>query len=172
MKASRCIIPVTILIALIYLSCEPIEKISEIPEIHFKSYTSVLVDTNDVITPGGLLVFSFKDGDANFGIDESETNPVKANLFLIPFQKVNSSYDSIDSAIYGRTYPIFRHEKMDRTSGNTTVKGDIELLITYFLPPPFDTIRFDFYIVDRAGNESNVESTTDIAVSDMDFQEW
>ncbi|MFO7371222.1 MAG: hypothetical protein R6X09_13240 [Bacteroidales bacterium] len=172
MKPLQYIIPAFIVLALIYTSCEPIEKVGEVPEIEFKSYTPVMVDTYGIQRPGAILAFTFKDGDADFGIDRTLENPDTANLYLHPYQKLDGRYDSVDFRTYGRWYPILRDEKMDRTSGNTTVKGEIQLTIVYFLPPPFDTIRYDFYITDRAGNKSNVETTTDIAVSDMTFPDW
>ena len=163
MKALHCIIPVVIISALIYTSCEPFEKVSDVPEIRFKKYTSFVIDTLDMIVPVGELVFSFVDGDADFGIDTRFQNADTVNLFLNAFQKVGGVYDSVNANTYGRKYGIFRDEHMDRTGGNTTIKGDIKLQIYYFLTPPFDTIRYEFYIVDRAGHKSNVESTTDIA---------
>jgi len=163
MKALHCIIPVVIISALIYTSCEPFEKVSDVPEIHFKKYTSFVIDTLDMIVPVGELVFSFVDGDADFGIDTMLRYADTVNLFLNAFQKVGGDYDSVNANTYGRKYGIFRDEQMDRTGGNTTIKGDIKLQIYYFLTPPFDTIRYEFYIVDRAGHKSNIESTTDIA---------
>jgi hypothetical protein len=65
--------------------------------------------------------------------------------------------------IYGREYFISKHEQLNRVGQNKTVKGEIKVQIYYFLAPPYDTIRYDFYIVDRNGNKSNIESTTDIA---------
>jgi hypothetical protein len=172
MKSLLFIMPAFIVLALLYTACEPLEKVGEVPEIRFKSYTPVMVDTYGIQRPGAILAFTFEDGNADFGIDPTLEDPDTANLFLHPYQKLDGQYDSIDFHTYGRWYPILRDAKMDRTSGNTTVKGEIQLTIVYFLPPPFDTIRYDFYITDRAGNKSNVESTIDIAVSEMDFPEW
>jgi hypothetical protein len=170
MKIHRCIIPALFVLALMLKSCEPIEKLGVIPEIHYKSYTPVIVVTDttaNIINAGGELVFSFADGDADFGMDTSYSRIDTANIFLVPFIKTEEGYDPMDAEIYGRTYKILHDEKMDRTGGNTTVKGDIKITITYLLPPPVDTLKFDFYIVDRAGHISNVESTRDIALSEM-----
>jgi hypothetical protein len=167
MKALHCIIPVVIISALIYTSCEPFEKISEVPEIHFKSYTPYqlywITSTDTTIIKAGELVFSFIDGDADFGIDTTLRYADTINFFLNAYQKVGGVYDSVDANIYGRRYKILDDPKMNRTGGNTTIKGEIKLQIYYFRTPPFDTIRYEFYIVDRAEHKSNVESTTDIA---------
>lgn len=163
MKAIHYMIPALIIPALIYTSCEPFEKVSDVPEIHFKSLSEMFrVDTGDIHVNAVDLTFSFIDGNADFGVDKSE-NPVDTlNFFMIPFQKTDGAYDSIDVDVYGRKYTISRNESLDRIGQNKTVKGDIKVQIQYFIDPPFDTIRYDFYIVDRAGNKSNVESTDDI----------
>ena len=145
-----------ILNIIIFASCEPLEKVSDVPEIHFKSYSSFLVDTLDVIIPAGELVLTFIDGDSDIGLQDDALN-----FFLLPYQKLDGEYDSIDAETYGRKYTIGYDEHLDRSG--STIRGEIKLQIYYFISPPFDTIRYDFYIVDNAGHKSNVESTTDIA---------
>jgi hypothetical protein len=162
MKTMRFIIPALLFPVILLVSCEPFEKVSDVPEIHFKSYSRYLVDTLDLTIESGELVFSFRDGDADFGVDTIEYPEDTINLYIIPFQKVDQTYDSIDMDIYGRKYAIYSNERLDRTGQNKTIQGEIKVRIYYFLIPPYDTIRYDFYIMDRAGNKSNVESTSDI----------
>jgi hypothetical protein len=163
MKSLLSIIPVILVSAILSTSCEPFEKVSEVPEIHFMRYTPYLADTLDLIISAGELVFSFQDGNADFGLDTINNPEDTVNFFLNPYQKINGVYDSIDADVYGRKYAIHNHERMGRTGQNKTIKGEIKLQIFYLLSPPYDTIRYDFYIIDRAGNKSNVESTSDIA---------
>jgi len=163
MKTICKLIPTGLALALIITTCEPFEKVSEVPEIHFKSYESYLLDTIGITVDAGELVFSFQDGNADFGLD-TVYNPLDTiNFFMVPYGKTDGIYDSIDADLYGRKYAIYRNDRLDRTGQNKTVRGEIKLQIFYFIPPPYDTIRYDFYIIDRAGNQSNVESTTDIA---------
>lgn len=163
MKTICKLIHTGLVLFLIMSACEPFEKVSDIPEIHFKSYEPYQLDTIGIIIDAGKLVFTFQDGNADFGLD-TVINPLDTiNFFMVPFGKTDGIYDSIDANIYGRKYAIYRNDRLDRTGQNKTVRGEIELQIYYFIPPPFDTIRYDFYIVDRAGNQSNVESTSDIA---------
>jgi hypothetical protein len=162
MKPIPYIIPVSLAIAGLCFSCEPFEKVSDVPEIHFKSYEAYQLDTIGNTIVAGELIFSFQDGNADFGLDTT-LNPLDTiNFFMIPYSKVDGIYDSINADLYGRKYAIYRNDRLDRTGQNKTIRGDIKLQIYYFIPPPYDTIRYDFYIVDRAGNESNVESTSDI----------
>ena len=162
MKTIRALLPALVIGLVTYISCEPEEKISDIPQVNFKNLNGpFLVQQGTITSYGAELVFGFRDGNSDFGVDMSAHPQDTINLFMIPFQKVNGVYDSIDSDLYGRRYTIKRDDKLERTDG--AVKGEIKVLVTYVLRPPFDTMRYDFYILDRAGNMSNVESTSDIA---------
>jgi hypothetical protein len=164
MKSLSCISLVLAVSAVLLTSCEPFDKVSSTPEIHFKSYTPYLADTLGFTIEAGELIFSFQDGNANFGTDTITFPDInKDNLILLPYSKINGEYDSIDAETYGRKYSIAQNERLNRTGQNKTIRGEIKLQIYYFLTPPYDTIRYDFFIIDRDGNKSNVESTTDIA---------
>ncbi len=158
----RNLIPACLCVALVMLSCEPIEKVSNVPEIGFKSFTMGEIDSLGFKIKAGELVFSFIDGDADFGIRNTGVNQDTLNLFLIPYKKTDMVYDSVEMNIYGRKYAVMNDEKLIRVGQNKTIKGEIKVQIYYFITPPFDTIRYDFYITDRAGHKSNVESTSDI----------
>lgn len=141
---------------LLCFACESFEKASIVPEIHFKSLETISVSDTAVYE----LVFSFQDGDADFGSNNSSTN-----VFLVPYQKIDGNYEPVDETLYGLPYSIANDEKLTRSGQNKTIKGEIKIKMLLFPTLiPFDTLRYDFYIVDRAGHESNVESTTDIAL--------
>ena len=147
--------------AIIAGSCEPVEEISDIPEIRFKSLTGPFqIDTGSIPYYGATLKFSFTDGNSDFGTNET-SDRADTNMYMVPFRKLNGTYDSIDATIYGRKYIVKNHDKLDRDG--EPIKGEISVDIPYFLLPPFDTLRYEFYIIDRAGNKSNVETTSDIA---------
>jgi hypothetical protein len=162
MKTSL-IAPALIISMAVFLgSCEPEDNISDIPAVRFKSIEGPYqVATGTITYYGATLKFNFSDGNSDFGVDMTSRPADTINFFMIPFQKLNGAYDSVDAEIYGRKYTIKRVEKLDRNG--ESVKGEISVDIQYLLLPPFDTMKYDFYIVDRAGNKSNIESTTDIA---------
>jgi hypothetical protein len=142
-------------------SCEPVKNISDIPAIHFKSLKGPYqIQNGTIVYYGATLVFLFADGNSDFGVDMNSHPSDTINFFMIPFQKVNGSYDSVDAEIYGRKYTIKKADKLDRDG--EPIEGEISVDIQYLLLPPFDTMKYDFYIVDREGNKSNVESTEDI----------
>jgi hypothetical protein len=163
MKALLGILSVMLITMLVSTSCEKLENASEIPAVTFKSFD--LYQTYDEKLEQyilqGELVFDFIDGDANIGIKDTASD--EQNLFLVPFQKLNNEYDSIDATLYGLNYTILDNEGLHRDGKYTTIRGEIKVKIPYSLVPPFDTLRYDFYLVDRDGNKSNVESTRDIA---------
>ena len=150
-----------------FFSCQKIEKVSPVPEINFKSFT--VTDAYDTLGNRiklGELVFSFIDGDADIGVDQT-AQPGDSNyynLFLIPYKKVDGVYSEIEVDPYlpPLNYRIPYDSRMDRVGQDKTLKGEISLDIQYQVVPPYDTIRYDFYVRDRAYHKSNVASTTDI----------
>ena len=154
-------------IATVVLSCIKTEPVSTIPEITFKSLEALLVtDTLGNIKTIGKLEFSFIDGDADIGVAEEVANDTELpdseryNLFLTPYSKIDGIYSLIEYDSIPPYYSIVEDDKLTRVGQNKTIKGTITLEIEDL--PNYDTIRYDFYIRDRAGNNSNVETTTDI----------
>jgi hypothetical protein len=162
MKTLRKLMPAVISAALAMASCEALPKASNVPEIKFKSFALSELDTLGFTIKTGELIFSFVDGNADFGIIPASNPKDTLNLFLIPFKKTDGIYDSIDMDTYGRSYSVLNDDNLVRVGQNKTIKGEIKLQVYYFITPPFDTLRYDFYILDRAGNKSNVASTSDI----------
>jgi hypothetical protein len=161
MKILHILTPAVILAALVLSTCNPIEKVSDVPEIKFKSFALFEMDTLTFHIKVGEMVFSFIDGNADFGVIQDSEDTL--NLFLTPYHKVNMAYVPLNVDTFGRKYAVLNDDALVRVGQNKTVKGEIKLQIYYFLVPPFDTIRYDFYVVDRAGNKSNVASTSDIS---------
>lgn len=148
-------------LSLYFTACEPFEKVSEIPSITFKEFELYEIDTLSNTIQVGKLTFSFIDGDADIGVnpDYASSND-SINFFLIPFEKFEGQYIQVPDDTL--EYQIRYNEKLDRVGQNKTIKGEISLLIYYFIKPPYDTIRYDFFIYDRARHQSNIESTSDI----------
>lgn len=162
MKIFRITATLVISAAIVFTACESSENISDIPEIGFKTLSGpYLIEAGTVTYYGATLNFSFRDGNSDFGVDMYSNPTDTINFYMIPFQKLNGAYDSVNMENYGRKYTIKKDDKLDRNG--QAVKGEISVEIQYVLRPPFDTMRYEFYILDRAGNKSNVETTSDIA---------
>jgi hypothetical protein len=164
----RNVIIFLLMLGMLIAACEPPEKVSPIPEITFKSFTlEDYIDSLGNQGKLGTLKFDFIDGDADIGsfVADTETTEEslknKYNIFLIPFEKMpDGYYDSV--ATDPLKYIIRYNEKLNRVGQNKTIKGEIKINIQYFIIPAQDTLRYEFYILDRAGNRSNTAYTSDI----------
>jgi len=176
---NRLLLIVVSFVFLVSYSCIETDPVSPVPEIEFIS-SEIHLEYNglDNLVPQCELIFKFTDGDADFGVYAKDTSSVfdsvKYNLFLVPYYKMDGIYYFVefnpDEPPY---YTIFYDPKLDRVGQNKTVKGTITLNI---IDLPFytdifgstvyyDTISYDFYIRDRAGHKSNIESTPDLGIN-------
>jgi hypothetical protein len=154
-----------VIICLIAFSCQKYENASSIPQVTFKSFTlNDKKDTLGNIFRQGELIFDFVDGNSDFGINTQEPGTdTSSNLILIPYQKVAGEYLPVtgEPGIDTLQYSIYENAYFDPQGKVRTIRGEVTLLIDYFLTP-YDTIRYNFFIIDRAGNRSNIATTTDI----------
>lgn len=170
MKHMRLLIPLTLVI-IFSVSCRKIEKLPPEPYVEFKSFA--VFDTTDILgndARAGRLKFYFEDGDGDLGL------PLPAdgltfdtiNLFFTLYRKTDgvmtpvAENDPLKPAGYRIPY-------MERQGQNKILKGIISVTFLYFTYSEEDILRYDFYIKDRAGNESNTESTPEIDIFTSDI---
>lgn len=154
-------------------SCRKIEKLPPIPYIEFTSFT--VFDTIDILGnsgKAGRLKFYFEDGDGDIGLDEPDefnTNDT-TNLFISLYRKIDGmmvlSTNNYDPLLPSANYRI---PFMSRQGLNKILKGTISVTFLYQSFSETDTVSYEFYIRDRALNESNVASTSEIVVSVNDI---
>jgi hypothetical protein len=149
-------------------SCKKVEHVPAAPHVDFTSFT--IFDTTDILdnnSKGGRLKFHFEDGDGDLGLNapsQSDTLADSTNLFFTLFRKVGgvmvaaSDNDPIKPSSYRIPY-------MERLGQDKILKGTISVTFLYLFYSPSDTIRYDFYIKDRAENVSNVASTSEIVLN-------
>ena len=149
------------------ICCERNNDVSPVPKIQYKSF--FLKDTVDALgntVKLGILTFDFTDGDGDIGLPEpSENDPpeLQHNLFL------NGYYTNSESEIVA----------MPQTDPNSALKFRIPDFSDQVLGEPYEgTIRveasffeiaypailYEFYVTDRAGNSSNIETTETIQI--------
>jgi hypothetical protein len=156
-----------IVISLLVLnSCLKVEHLPAVPHIEFTSFT--IFDTTDILgnnSKGGRLKFHFEDGDGDLGLNAPTGDQTDStNLFFTLFRKEGGvmvpapDNDPLKPSAYRIPY-------MERSGQNKILKGTISVTFLYLFYSPADTIRYDFYIKDRALNESNVVSTNEIVLS-------
>jgi len=157
-----------VLILILFFLAGACKKIEQLPDIPYIEYTSFAVfDTTDILgnnAKGGRLKFTFQDGDGDLGLEApSEEQTDTTNLFFSLFRKTDGvmepapGNDPLKPSSYRIPY-------MDREGQNKILKGTITITFLYMLYSESDTIRYDFYIKDRAGNESNIASTSEISI--------
>jgi hypothetical protein len=158
---------VVILIAAFALdSCKKIEQLPPIPRIEYTSFA--VFDTLDILgnkSKGGRLTFYFEDGDGDLGLDVPNDNQSDTtNLFFTLLRKKGTNM--VPAASNDPLKPSsYRIPYMERLGRNKILKGTISITFLYLFYSPADTIRYDFYIMDRALNKSNVASTGEIILS-------
>lgn len=141
--------------AAVFAACKPADPLSPIPSIAFVSMeprTVQAASSEDKV----FLKFNFFDGDADLSVGSAST---ASDVFLI---------DSRDSSVREMLLPNIEDAMRDPVNG---MMGDATLTLEAALLLPRndslhlatgDTLRYEVYIRDRAGNESNRFTTPDI----------
>ncbi len=166
MKSFVKILILIITVLLGVLSCRKIESLPEIPSISFKSF--ILIDTIDALGNEGKigeLIFDFEDGDGDIGLaqpDSLSTDSTNFNLFFTLFGKTDGEF--IEVSENDLETPLnYRIPYIEKEGQNKALKGEIQVDFIYLLFE-YDTIKYSFFILDRALHKSNVETTPEIAL--------
>jgi hypothetical protein len=155
-----------LIIVAVYDSCKKIVQLSTVPHIDFTNF--VVFDTADILgnhSKGGRLRFHFEDGDGDVGLNPvGADQPDSTDLFLTLFRIKGGvrTPAPLNDPIYPSSYRI---PYMERLGRNKILKGEISVTLLYLFYSPGDTISYDFYIMDRALNQSNIASTSNIVLS-------
>ena len=148
------------------VSCGKIQTLPDVPKIEYTNFT--VFDTIDILgnsAKGGRLKFYFQDGDGDLGLPaptpEGEGDSI--NLFLTLYRMKNGvmglapDNDPLKPSGYRIPY-------METVGQNKILKGTISVTFFYLFYSENDTIRYDFFVKDRADNVSNTISTSAIPV--------
>lgn len=148
---------------LFFASCMKKEVYPDIPEIAFQSFT-IEFDTG-LYARRGYLTISFKDGNGDIGLRPEQNQP--------PFDTGGIYYYNYIIDYYEKQNGIFVKVVLDPPYNaripyltpddpNKAIKGIIVDTLIMNPHPEFDTVKFKFFIYDRALNKSNVDSTPPI----------
>ncbi len=148
---------------LLLSSCMEKEVYPVIPEIAFQGFT--LQYDSGMYAKRGFLTISFKDGDGDIGLLSSQVWPpfdtgsiYYYNYIIDYYEKQNGTYVKVDlEPPYNARIPY-----LTPNDPNKAIKGIIvdTLILNPF--PVYDTVKFKFFIYDRALHKSNVDSTPPI----------
>jgi hypothetical protein len=144
-------------------SCMKKEVYPDIPEIAFQSFT-MQFDTG-IFAKRGVLSISFKDGNGDIGLWPNQTWPpfdtgsiYYYNYYIDYYEKQNGTFVKIElDPPYNARIPYLTPD-----DPNKAIKGIIVDTLALNPMPLHDTVKFKFYIYDRALNQSNVDSTPPI----------
>ncbi len=166
-----------ILIGLFFQKCQDVEVLSPIPRIEFISFE--FEKEVDILGNAGLmgeLRFYFIDGDGDIGFHEhtDTSKPEEKTVFIDKYIMENNEYvlqeQDPDSPEMTYRVPYFSTSGNNRTLEGEIIVSDINIPAPYgdFNSSVFDdTIMYKFYIKDRAGNMSNVDSTGCLVLRDF-----
>jgi hypothetical protein len=151
-------------------SCEKIVQLPVEPRIEYTSFS--VFDTTDILgnrAKGGRLKFYFEDGDGNVGLYEPSGIPGadSTNLFFTLYRKIDG--EMTPAPVNDPLNPsAYRIPFMERLGQNKIIKGTISVTFLYHFYNATDTVMYDFYLKDRDKNESNLETTSEIIISEND----
>jgi len=159
----------------IFSACPNAQKYSEIPEIKFKQV--ILFDTIDDITlnnpvKGYKLRFGLIDGDGNIGLKEADTIGIDVdslyyNNFITKMYEVRVGDTILVDSIDGYN---FRIPYIEPTGQNKTLIADIYNNWTFTYSQDtlkYDSVFFEFFIIDRKLNKSNIEKTPVLSLKEV-----
>jgi len=164
MKIFNSIKSASIGIVLICNACGEIVSYPDTPVITYEAFT--LYRGEDILQNPillGRLEIGFTDGDGNIGLNQPDStateDSIKYNLFLTIHEIKNLQPVKVEGPEGEFKYRI---PYIERTGQNKTLKGTIFVDIEY-KTIDFDTIFYTFYLMDRAFNRSNTD-TTDVLI--------
>jgi hypothetical protein len=150
-----------ILPALIVMSCSPFENLPDEPKVEFRSFT--LFDSTDILgnkLKAGVMTFYFEDGNGDLGLSDPDSTSTTdtTNLFLTLYRKNNGVFKEVDDNDILKP-SAYRIPYLIPIGQNDILRGTVDITLLYFIYKNTDTLYYDYWVKDRAGNISNIDST-------------
>lgn len=149
------------------ISCGKIEKLPPEPNIRFTSFE--IFDSTDILgnlEKGGRLKFYFEDGDGDLGLPTPQKGNGldSTNLFLTLFRKTKGVFAKVpdNDPLKPSSYRI---PYMDRQGQNKILRGTISVTFLYLFYSQTDTLKYTFFVKDRALHSSDTVSTCEIVIA-------
>lgn len=144
-----------------FASCNEVESYDEKPIITEHSYT--LLKNESGFDTALLLEFTYTDGDGDVGLGERDTFPPNdKNVLIDYYEKLDGQFNKI--LIPGTTDTLNFNSRIKRFGNGTDTRAEVSVNINIGVVIA-DTVRFDYYIVDRKLNKSNRVSTGEIVLN-------
>lgn len=153
-----------LIIVVLLTSCLKQEDFPNRPDIEYVGFFPNLNATSKADSVG-FVRFNFTDGDGDLGLDDSDNQgqfamgePYEFNLFVRYFERQNGNFVQVIPP--GEINVRFKRLKSE--TGNGSIQGSMDVRTYLSSASPFDTVRFEMYIVDRALNHSDTLVTEDL----------
>jgi len=151
----------TLLAIFVCLGCKS-PSFPEIPYIEFRSLEKI--DNASGYDDKGMLNFYFEDGDGDIGMEGNIPDTLATeddyNFFIEYYEKQNGDFVLVKPEItMNARIPPLSYSVPESISGIIS----IEIFINNTFSK-HDTVRFDFYIVDRKKNKSNIATTGEVMI--------
>ncbi|MBA9077922.1 MULTISPECIES: hypothetical protein [Rufibacter] len=185
MKRQKTFLPFAMAFAIGLSSCVKDPDFPMEPSLSFREVEQSTVTNNPSVGVYEklILVLRFQDGDGNLGLSPNrekypgdfkgpfaDNQKYHYNWFATTYKKVNGKYEVLKISntplVYNGRFPrIDSEDRQEPLEGDIRYTIEINKKSTGSFIQRGDTIRFDVFIVDRALNESNTVSTSDIVIN-------
>jgi hypothetical protein len=140
---------------LIMSACNKLEEYDDRPIITESSYE--LRKNFAGLDTGLVLKFTYTDGDGNVGLGTRDTMPpYDKNVMVAYYEKQGNDFVKI--LIPGTTDTLNFNSRIKEFGVGNPTKAEVSVKINIGVVIA-DTVRFDYYILDKDLNRSNVVST-------------
>jgi len=176
---NRChanvVFPLLAAVALVLAACADKTEFSEVPFIRYNAFEQLKSSSGKDSL--GILKLYFTDGDGDMGLNASDTlapynkgSLYYYNFFITYFEKQNGVWTKV---VLPPPFPgadtltnNSRIPNLTPTGQNKSLEGEISMQLFTNNPfSPYDTIRYDVRICDRALNMSNFVQTPEIVLA-------
>ncbi len=154
-------------------SCLKQEDFPNRPDIEFIEMTLNYGSTS-ITDSLGIISFNFTDGDGNLGVDDVDTlnypfrrdDPYHFNLFIRYFEKRNGEFEEFviqDPPLHAR------FQRLTSAGVGNAIEGRMDAWFGARPGSPYDTVRYEVYIVDRELQHSDTIVTPEVVLSELGF---
>jgi hypothetical protein len=161
-----------VLLTFLATSCYKEPNFSLTPEIAFNDITKdIRLDQFTGAKKDSIIItVDFKDGDGDLGFNSEEiggeVDQTDYNYVVKPLRKIKGIFAPFQTfETYSGFYPRLKmDDKIGPIQGKLSYRIEV---LTAFWPIKRDTVKFEIYIKDRAGNQSNIIETDPIVLNQL-----